>query len=189
MTQYQLTLDSETCNGCLATTTSCASCLEAVVNQVLEAQVSEHVQAEPYERTRGAAGVSQRLQAAPAHHAGGHAARCVCPRCATASFSPSSSSAINAANRRWSARSWRWWSTASRPAKSRRSPRNCAARASPSRRSPTCARASIRWSAPGTSARLAEQRYPFVLVDALVLKIREGGRVRARSALLGDWRQ
>jgi transposase-like protein len=31
---------------------------------------------------------------------------------------------------------------------------------------------------------LAEQRYPFVLVDALVLKIREGGRVRARSALL-----
>ena len=31
---------------------------------------------------------------------------------------------------------------------------------------------------------LADQRYPFVLVDALVLKIREGGRVRARSALL-----
>src|SRR5262245_58133897 len=31
---------------------------------------------------------------------------------------------------------------------------------------------------------LAEQRSPFVLVDALVLKIREGGRVRARSALL-----
>src|SRR6185312_4361679 len=31
---------------------------------------------------------------------------------------------------------------------------------------------------------LVEQRYPFVLVDALVLKIREGGRVRARSALL-----
>ncbi len=29
-----------------------------------------------------------------------------------------------------------------------------------------------------------EQRYPFVLVDALVLKIREGGRVRARSALV-----
>jgi putative transposase len=31
---------------------------------------------------------------------------------------------------------------------------------------------------------LSKQRYPFVLVDALVLKIREGGRVRARSALL-----
>jgi putative transposase len=31
---------------------------------------------------------------------------------------------------------------------------------------------------------LAEQRYPFVLVDALVLKVRENGRVRARSALL-----
>jgi putative transposase len=31
---------------------------------------------------------------------------------------------------------------------------------------------------------LSAQRYPFVLVDALVLKIREGGRVRARSALV-----
>jgi transposase-like protein len=31
---------------------------------------------------------------------------------------------------------------------------------------------------------LSEQRYPFVLVDALVLKVREGGRVRALSALV-----
>ena len=31
---------------------------------------------------------------------------------------------------------------------------------------------------------LREQRYPFVLVDALVLKIREEGRVRSRSALI-----
>ena len=31
---------------------------------------------------------------------------------------------------------------------------------------------------------LAEERYPFVLVDALVVKIREDGRVRARSALV-----
>jgi transposase-like protein len=31
---------------------------------------------------------------------------------------------------------------------------------------------------------LSSQRYPFVLVDALVVKVREGGRVRAVSALL-----
>src|SRR5215510_7304709 len=31
---------------------------------------------------------------------------------------------------------------------------------------------------------LSEQCYPFVLVDALVLKVREGGRVRAVSGLL-----
>lgn len=30
---------------------------------------------------------------------------------------------------------------------------------------------------------LSGQQYPFVLVDALVLKVREGGRVRALSAL------
>jgi transposase-like protein len=31
---------------------------------------------------------------------------------------------------------------------------------------------------------LAEQRYPFVLLDALVVKVREDGRVRSRSALV-----
>jgi transposase-like protein len=31
---------------------------------------------------------------------------------------------------------------------------------------------------------LSEQRSPFVLVEALVLKVREGGRVRAVSALV-----
>jgi putative transposase len=31
---------------------------------------------------------------------------------------------------------------------------------------------------------LSGQRYPFVLVDALVLKVRENGRVRAVSALV-----
>jgi len=32
---------------------------------------------------------------------------------------------------------------------------------------------------------LDEKAYPFVLVDALVLKVREEGRVRSRGALIG----
>ena len=34
------------------------------------------------------------------------------------------------------------------------------------------------------SRSLAEQPYPFMMVDAIVLKIREGGRVRPHSALI-----
>ena len=87
---------------------SCAQLLEQVVNQVLEAQVAEHVQAEPYERTEERRGYRNGYKPRQLTTRVGTLA-CVCPRCVTAPSRPSSSSAINAANRRWSARSWRWW--------------------------------------------------------------------------------
>ena len=57
MTQYQLTVDSEMVQRLFADNDQLARMLEQVVNQVLEAQVAEHVQAEhgqaePYERTQ-----------------------------------------------------------------------------------------------------------------------------------------
>src|SRR5262249_41428847 len=51
MTHYQLTLDRESLQRLLGETDQLAHLLEQVLNQVLEAQVAEHVQAEPYERT------------------------------------------------------------------------------------------------------------------------------------------
>ena len=51
MTQYQLTLDGETVQRLFGNSEQLRQLLESVVNQVLEAQVAEHVQAEPYERT------------------------------------------------------------------------------------------------------------------------------------------
>src|SRR5260370_37691999 len=51
MTQYQLTLDSESVQRLFGENEQLTPLLEAVVNQVLEAQVSEHLHAEPYERT------------------------------------------------------------------------------------------------------------------------------------------
>jgi putative transposase len=51
MTQYQLTLDSETLQRLFGGNEQVARVLETVVNQVLEAQAAEHLQAEPYERT------------------------------------------------------------------------------------------------------------------------------------------
>lgn len=51
MTQYQLTLDSETIQHLLTGEGQLGRVLEAVLNQVLTAQVSEQLQAAPYERS------------------------------------------------------------------------------------------------------------------------------------------
>ena len=51
MTQYQLTLDRETVQRLFGDSEQLRQLLEAVVNQVLEAQMREHLCAEPYERT------------------------------------------------------------------------------------------------------------------------------------------
>ena len=51
MTQYQLTLDSDTLQHLFGGDGQMARLLEQILNQVLEAQVTEQVQAAPYERT------------------------------------------------------------------------------------------------------------------------------------------
>jgi len=51
MTQYQLTLDSDTLQHLFGGDGQMAHLLEQVLNQVLEAQVTDHLQAAPYERT------------------------------------------------------------------------------------------------------------------------------------------
>jgi putative transposase len=51
MTQYQITLDSETLQQLFVGKGQLAQLVEAVLNQVLQAQVTEQLQAAPYERT------------------------------------------------------------------------------------------------------------------------------------------
>jgi putative transposase len=51
MTQYQLTVDSDTLQHLFGGDGQMVRLLEQVLNQVLEAQVAEHLQAAPYERT------------------------------------------------------------------------------------------------------------------------------------------
>src|SRR5258706_11822954 len=51
MTQYQVTLDSQTLQRLFSGESQLGQLLEAVLNQVLEAQVSEQLQAGPYERS------------------------------------------------------------------------------------------------------------------------------------------
>jgi putative transposase len=51
MTHYQLTLDSDTLQRLFGGDGQMARVMEQILNQVLEAQITEHLQAAPYERT------------------------------------------------------------------------------------------------------------------------------------------
>ena len=51
MTQYQLTLDSETLQRLFTGDGQLGRLVEAILNQVLNAQVAEQLQAAPYERS------------------------------------------------------------------------------------------------------------------------------------------
>ena len=51
MARYQITISDEQLHGLLQGDRGLADLLEAVLNQVLQAQATEYVKAEPYERT------------------------------------------------------------------------------------------------------------------------------------------
>ena len=51
MAQYQITLDREVVQGIFQRDGGLSTLVEQVLNQILEAQVGEQLQAEPYERT------------------------------------------------------------------------------------------------------------------------------------------
>ena len=56
MARYQITISDEQLHGLLQGDRGLADLLEAVLNQVLQAQATEYVKAEPYERTEERAG-------------------------------------------------------------------------------------------------------------------------------------
>ena len=51
MAQYQITVDEEILHGLFHGDEGVARLLEQVINQILQAQVSEQIQAAPYQRT------------------------------------------------------------------------------------------------------------------------------------------
>ena len=51
MATYEITLNSEQLSGLLTEARGLQGLLETVLNQVLEAQVTEHIGAQPYERS------------------------------------------------------------------------------------------------------------------------------------------
>ena len=183
MTHYQLTLDRAALQRLFGENEQLTHLLEEVVNQVLEAQVSEHLQAEPYERTQERRGYRNGYKPRQLTTRVGTLHLRV-PQVRDGSFSPElferyqrseqalvctlMEMVINGVSTRKVAQI---------------TEELCGKAFSKSTVSELCQGLDPLVSA-WNERDLSEQRYPFVLVDALVLKIRERGRVRSRSALL-----
>jgi transposase-like protein len=183
MTQYQLTVDSEMVQRLFADNDQLARMLEQVLNQVLEAQVAEHVQAEPYERTVERRGYRNGYKPRQLATRVGTLALRV-PQVRDGSFS---SELFERYQRSEQALVCTLMEMVVNGVSTRKvaqiTEELCGKAFSKSTVSDLCQGLDPLVNA-WNERSLAEQRYPFVLVDALVLKIREGGRVRARSALL-----
>ncbi len=183
MTQYQLTLDSETVQRLFTGEGQFARLVEAVLNQVLNAQVAEQLQAEPYQRTDERQGyrngyksrhlttrVGQLTLRVPQVRDGQFSTELFAryQRSEQALILTLMEMVVNGVSTRKVARI---------------TEELCGTSFAKSTVSDLC-KALDPVVAAWNERDLSGQRYPFVLVDALVLKVWEGGRVRAVSALV-----
>lgn len=183
MTQYQLTLDSETLQRLFVGDGQLGRLLEAVLNQVLTAQVSEQLHAEPYERSEQRQGYRNGYKPRQLTTRVG-ALTLLVPQVRDGQFSTElfaryqrseqalvltlMEMVVNGVSTRKVARI---------------TEELCGTSFAKSTVSDLCK--ALDPLVTGWNERdLSGSRYPFVLVDALVVKVREAGRVRAVSALV-----
>ena len=183
MTQYQVTLDPQTLQQLFSGEKQLGQLVEAVLNQVLEAQVAEQLQAAPYERTEQRQGyrngykprrlttrVGRLTLRVPQVREGVFSTELFAryQRSEQALILTLMEMVVNGVSTRKVARI---------------TEELCGTSFAKSTVSDLCKGLDPLvqvWN----ERDLSGQRYPFLLVDALVLKVREGGRVRAVSALV-----
>jgi putative transposase len=183
MTQYQITLDAQTLQRLFSGDNQLGHLLEAVLNQVLEAQVTEQLRAEPYERTSERQGyrngykprrlttrVGRLTLRVPQVREGVFSTELFAryQRSEQALILTLMEMVVNGVSTRKVARI---------------TEELCGTAFAKSTVSDLC-KGLDPLVAAWNERDLGERRYPFVLVDALVLKVREAGRVRAVSALV-----
>lgn len=183
MAQYQLTVDEHRVHGLFTQDGALARLVEEIVQQVLEAQVAEHLQAQPYERTEERRG-----------YRNGYKPRSMTTRVGTLELrvpqvrdGTFSTDLFARFQRSEQAFILALLEMVINGVSTRKvthiTEELCGAEVSKSTVSALCAR--LDPLVQGWNDRdLSGTVYPFVLVDALVLKVREEGRVRARSALI-----
>lgn len=183
MTQYQVTLDPQVLQRLFSGESQLGQLVEAVLNQILEAQVAEQLQAVPYERTDERRGyrngykprrlttrVGRLTLRVPQVREGVFSTELFAryQRSEQALILTLMEMVVNGVSTRKVARI---------------TEELCGTSFAKSTVSDLC-----KGLDPVVTAwnerDLSDQRYPFVLVDALVLKVREGGRVRAVSGLV-----
>ncbi len=183
MTHYQVTLDPQTLQRLFSGDSQLGQLLEAVLNQVLEAQVAEQLRAEPYERTEQRQGyrngykprrvttrVGRLVLRVPQVRDGVFSTELFAryQRSEQALILTLMEMVINGVSTRKVARI---------------TEELCGTSFAKSTVSDLCTGLDPLVQA-WNERDLSAQHYPFVLVDGLVVKVREAGRVRALSALV-----
>jgi transposase-like protein len=183
MTQYQVTLNAQTLQRLFSSDSQLAQLLESILNQVLEAQVSEQLHAERYERTEERQGyrngykprqlttrVGTLTLRVPQVREGGFSTELFAryQRSEQALMLTLMELVVNGVSTRKVARI---------------TEELCGTSFSKSTVS-DLSKALDPLVEAWNERDLSQRRYPFLIVDALVVKVREGGRVRSCSALV-----
>jgi putative transposase len=185
MAQYQLTVDEDQVRGLFTRDDALAGLVTTVVQQILEAQVSDHLQAQPYERTEERRG-----------YRNGYKPRSLTTRVGTLELrvpqvrqGEFSTDLFLRFQRSEQAFLLALMEMVLQGVSTRKvtkiTEELCGTEISKSTVSALCGR--LDPVVRGWNERpLGDTRYPFLVVDALVVKIREDERVRARSALIAS---
>jgi putative transposase len=183
MTQYQLTLDPSVLQRLFSGDSQLAHLLEAVLNQVLEAQMAEQLQAERYERTDERQGYRNGYKPRQLTTRVGRLTLRI-PQARDGSFS---TELFARYQRSEQALILTLMEIVVNGVSTRKvaaiTEELCGREFAKSTVSDLCKGLDPLVEA-WNGRDLGGTRYPFVVVDALVIKVRESGRVRARSALV-----
>lgn len=183
MTQYKITLSKEDLHGLFSTDEGLAKLMEKVLNQVLQAQATEAVGALPHERTDNRRGYRNGNRNKPLHTRVGSLTLAV-PQFRNGGLSTElweryqrSEMALLLAMMEMVVNG------VSTRKVSKITEELCGTSFSKSTVSALCQKLDPlvkEWN----ERPLCEKCYPFVLMDALVIKVRKGGRVRSQSIML-----
>ncbi len=183
MTPYKLTVDAEAVQGLFTRDDALAGLVEQIVQQVLEAQVTDYLQAQPYERTTERRGYRNGFKPRRLTTRVGTLDLRV-PQVRQGEFSTDLFLRFQRSEQAFLLALLEMVVQGVSTRKvTKITEELCGVEVSKSTVSALCGRLDplvTDWNA----RPLEETAYPFLLVDALVLKIREDERVRARSALI-----
>jgi len=182
MAQFQVTVDEDVMRGLFQRDDGLARLVEAVVEQILEAQVTEQLQAKRYERTEDRQGYRNGYRSKELKTRIGTLQLRV-PRVRNGEFSTELFARYQRSEQALVLALMEMVINGVSTRKVRRITEElCGTSFSKSTVSDLCKQLDplvAEWN-----ERPLEGPYPFLIVDALVLKVRKGGRVRAQSVLL-----
>lgn len=182
MAQYQITLNSEHLHELFGEGEGMARLLEQILNQVLQAQATEQLQAAPYERTEERKGYRNGTLPHPLTTRVGTLTLRV-PRLRNGQFSTNLFARYQRSEQALVLALLEMVINGVSTRKiTKITEELCGTEFPKSTVSDLCKR--LDPIVQAWNNRTLGDRYPFILVDALVLKIREDGRVRSRSALI-----